>query len=254
MARPEFLKNRKLARAVAILQQPRALVVGCMELLWHSAYETGNAVVGDTTDVELQAEWPGEKGVLVAALLKCGGDGPGLIEEVPGKPGRYQIHDFHEGAPSYVKDRWRKQDERRLKKARGSLGDSEKAPCPGRVPDASVTRAPASTTPLPSPPLKTKKAMRSSAPADGAPRKIVLEFARGFKERVGTDPVIAWSRDMKLAKQLLAGRPEDEACKIAYAFGKAPPRWNEDSGAVNFKDIFNAANSILQRLKEEGSL
>lgn len=112
MARPGLMKHRKFLRLAAAVGGS-ALARGHLELIWDSAYECGDAYLGDATDVEMVACWDGPPGELVAALLTCGGDGAGFIEQVPDRPGRYQVHDLFHHAPDYVRKRWTREAERR---------------------------------------------------------------------------------------------------------------------------------------------
>lgn len=111
MARPTLFSNRKLAKLAQRLQS-RATAVGALELLWYAANETGNPVVGDADDVEALADWRGERGELVAALLEAGSNGcPGFI--FSRDDGRFEIHDYWDHAPDYVRKRAKREAERR---------------------------------------------------------------------------------------------------------------------------------------------
>jgi hypothetical protein len=124
MARPGLQKHPKFRRLVHMLQLPTPYVVGLLECLWEVAYESGNAEIGDATDVELAAQWPKDardacdaSGKLCVALLTCGGEGrAGFIEE---KDGRYFIHDLFHHAPEYVMRRKAGEDERKVEKICG---------------------------------------------------------------------------------------------------------------------------------------
>jgi hypothetical protein len=99
-----------------------ALALGSLELIWASAYESGDDYLGDGTDIEISARWKGEKGKLVTALLEAGGNGSvGFIEEIPDKKGIYRIHDLWHHAPEYVRRR------RKREAQRWSLTDPGKA-------------------------------------------------------------------------------------------------------------------------------
>ncbi len=112
MARPELLRHRKFRRLVATLGLPPPYVLGHLEWLWQTCYETGDPFLGDSTDVELGAQWQGEPSKFTQAMIEAGGPGgAGFIEPAP--QGGYQIHDLLENAPSYVKDRFRKRQERK---------------------------------------------------------------------------------------------------------------------------------------------
>jgi len=115
--RPGFLRHRKFLRLCRLTDSPRPLILGCVIMLWESAYESGDPFVGDVSDIESLAHWPGEPGVFAAALLDCGGNGHhGLIEEIDSSPGTYQIHDLFDHAPEYVAGRAARESERRKEK------------------------------------------------------------------------------------------------------------------------------------------
>lgn len=113
MARQNFRNHRKFKRLVVMLGLPAVHVRGHVEYLWEAAYENGDEVIGDGTDVEIAAEWTGEAGTLTRALLECGGAGPGLIE--PTGDGRFMIHDLFDHAPEFVVKRRKRENERREK-------------------------------------------------------------------------------------------------------------------------------------------
>lgn len=115
MARPGLMKHRKFLRLAQRVGGP-AVARGHLELLWDAAYECGEPYLGDATDVEILAGWQGQAGQLVDALMTCGGDGAGFIEEAPDRPGRYQVHDLWHHAPDYVRKRWMREAERRTRR------------------------------------------------------------------------------------------------------------------------------------------
>jgi hypothetical protein len=115
MGRPGLTKHRKFRRLESALGSQIA-ARGSLETLWDSAYENGDSYLGDAGDVESAARWDGQPGVLTKALLDAGGgDGPGFVEEVPGRPGRYMVHDLWHHAPDYVRKRRAREAARREK-------------------------------------------------------------------------------------------------------------------------------------------
>lgn len=115
MARPTLSKHRKF-RELALLLKSRALAWGSLELIWECAYDSGDPVIGSADAVERAAEWKGKRGKLVGYLLTCGGEGEcGFIEEVPGKPGIYQVHDLFDHMPDYVEKRLKREIDRNFK-------------------------------------------------------------------------------------------------------------------------------------------
>ena len=121
MARPGLHNHPKFRRLVHLLAMPVAHVRGYLECLWDVAYENGNAVLGDETDVELAAQWVGEPGKLCSALLNCGGQGrTGFVEllSANGNANGNQIavHDLFDHAPEYVFSRSKRESERQKTK------------------------------------------------------------------------------------------------------------------------------------------
>jgi hypothetical protein len=114
MGRPGLQKHPKFRRLVHTLKLPTPYALGLLECLWDTAYERGDARVGDSIDVELAAQWPGDPGTLCEALLKCGGKGhSGFIDE---RDGIFYIHDLADHQPSYVCQRKKNEEERRVAK------------------------------------------------------------------------------------------------------------------------------------------
>lgn len=92
-----------------MLQCSRSHAYGYLGLIWEAAYQSGDEFIGDENDVEICAEWNGEKGLLVKALLECGSGGEGFIEKVENG---YYVHDLYDHAPEYVKKRMERETER----------------------------------------------------------------------------------------------------------------------------------------------
>jgi hypothetical protein len=134
MGRPSLTQHRKFRRLERILGDIlRAR--GAIEFLWETSYENGDEYLGDSADVEAAARWTGEPGLLTKAFLDAGGgDAAGFIEEIPGRPGRYQVHDLWHHAPEYVRKRRKREAERRAKTDPMVTNGS---PCPDS--DRSVT-------------------------------------------------------------------------------------------------------------------
>ena len=113
MALPGFRNHPKFRRLVALLRMPEAYVLGHVEMMWEVAYEAGNAVLGDSLDVELAAGWVGDEGALTRGLMTCGGSTrAGLIEETEPGSGVFQVHDLLDHAPDYVENRRKRVEER----------------------------------------------------------------------------------------------------------------------------------------------
>jgi hypothetical protein len=116
LGRPTLSTHRKFNRLARVLGSDVA-ARGHLEILWESAYQSGDDYLGSSQDVESAAHWAGESGLLTKALLEAGGVGnAGFIEEDPERPGHFRVHDLFENAPDYVQ----KRRERELnRKARG---------------------------------------------------------------------------------------------------------------------------------------
>lgn len=147
MARPGLFRHRKFIRLARELGS-EALAIGHLELIWHAAYESGEANIGKAADVEFLARWTGEPGRLARLLVECGflefsasqqmtdacQDGglanefasglPGLAKPfASGLPGLANlandfasdllVHDLYDHAPDYVKRRAERERERR---------------------------------------------------------------------------------------------------------------------------------------------
>src|ERR1700692_4476034 len=87
MARPSLDRNVKFKALVRRLGIPRPYVLGLLEVMWATAHECGNPVLGSPKEVEAACEWPGEPLVLFDAL-RCGR----WIDEGPN--GAWIVHDY----------------------------------------------------------------------------------------------------------------------------------------------------------------
>jgi hypothetical protein len=173
MGRPGLTKHRKFRRLETALGS-HIVARGALETLWDVAYENGDEYLGDADDVEAAARWEGEAGKLTQALLDAGrGDGPGFIEELEGRPGRYRVHDLWHHVPEYVRKRRKREDERRHKSdpITGSAAN-----------DSTLTgqRPPNDTQWTPSPDCQTGVAF-PPAPAP-APNKTISSKPEGFDQ------------------------------------------------------------------------
>lgn len=157
MARPGLFSHRKFRKLSRLLKSD-ALAVGHLELMWHTAYEDGEARLGGADEVESAARWKGKRGVLVAALLDSG-----FIDEMGG--GTYAVHDLFAHAPAYVKKRQAREAQRR------SSDQSVTSQCPVSDSTLTTTPAPCSLHPLPAPsPNTTTSSDPASPDLDALPR------------------------------------------------------------------------------------
>jgi hypothetical protein len=121
MAKPELLVNPKFKRLCRKLGEraqvrmpglkksqafPASFVVGLLECLWIAGQESKNTLIGDETDVEVAAEWPGEPGVLFEVLKN--------ERWIDKKDGRWHIHDFKDHATDYVKRKFNERENKDL--------------------------------------------------------------------------------------------------------------------------------------------
>lgn len=105
MARPSLFTHRKF-RTLARRIGSRALAVGSLELLWAVANDAGDPLIGSAEDVEDVADWQGERGQLVDALVATR-----FLDETPDG---YVIHDHDHHCPTYVR---RRRDRERARRA-----------------------------------------------------------------------------------------------------------------------------------------
>ena len=92
MAKQSLFSHPKLAKLQSILpKQSRSTLVGSLELLWHTAYEFGNPLIGDSGTVEAICDWKGAPGQLSDALFIAG-----FLEKDAEK---LKIHDLEEHEP-----------------------------------------------------------------------------------------------------------------------------------------------------------
>jgi hypothetical protein len=126
------------------------------------AYECGDPLIGDKTDVELAAEWPGEPGKLCQALLDCR-----FLDE---NDGGFSVHDLYDHAPEYVQRRMEREEKRRIKGQTISQLRSEAGKKGGRPPKANdrlLLSAEKQTAQLPHPHPHPHPAAAGAAAANG---------------------------------------------------------------------------------------
>jgi predicted nucleic acid-binding Zn ribbon protein len=117
MARIALTTHRKflhLARSLALLLPDvrvgsRVIAHGVLETLWAPCWSARDPYVGTSDDIEAVCEWHGERGALTKALLAAGGaKSVGFIEPYEGElrdasEPHYQVHDFFDHCPNYVR-------------------------------------------------------------------------------------------------------------------------------------------------------
>lgn len=108
MARLGLDENQKFKKLALALNSfcggmGKQLALGLLETLWNAAYERADDFLGDSDDVEIAADWKGERGALTRMLAHVpAGKAAGLIE-ADDERGGYIIHDFEVHAPAWVK-------------------------------------------------------------------------------------------------------------------------------------------------------
>ncbi len=174
MAMPGLRKHPKFRRLRHLLQMPPVYVQAHLEAMWQFGYETANAYLGSSDDVELAAEWDDSgrpPGQWFQAALEAR-----WIDDL-GK-GCYQIHDLLEHAPDYVK----KRAKRRAEKV-GLVEIKDLRPVSA---DNGGQRSPMSAHPTQPNPTQPKK-IHPAAPGDAKkkPRKepagVHANFIRAFE-------------------------------------------------------------------------
>jgi len=113
MSNPALRVHPKFLCLCGILKISQALARGLLECLWDAVSHSGDPDIGNVTAIETAAGWTGEPGQLCAALLECGCGRAGFIEEIPGKPGLYRLHDLLDHSPADLRRKWIRQHERK---------------------------------------------------------------------------------------------------------------------------------------------
>ena len=142
MARPGLTRHRKF-KCLSRLLGSKAIALGSLELLWEVAYENGDDLLGKAEDVEYQAGWQGDAGVLVFALKES--------EFIDQEGELYRVHDLWDHAPDYVRKRLKREQKLRetgakLKTLTGQRPDG----------DRSVSSTPCTQHPAPALKIKIK--------------------------------------------------------------------------------------------------
>lgn len=107
MAKLSLLGHPKFLLLCRLLRRPKYAGLGCLELIWNHAYAASSATIGSADYVEVLADWDGEPGSLVSALVNCGGRGrAGFLVEVG--DGCYAVHNLVKHLPDWAKKRWKR--------------------------------------------------------------------------------------------------------------------------------------------------
>lgn len=139
MARPTLRHHRKFRHLARLMQGDVARAWGTLELIWHVAYECGDARIGTSADVETLACWRGKKGACVAALVAAG------FLDFDAETEEYAVHDLDDHAPDYVRKRRQREDKRRTNGGQTADSDRTNGRTPTRAPTPTRSPAPART-------------------------------------------------------------------------------------------------------------
>ena len=218
MARPGLFSHRKFRKLSRLLKSD-ALAVGHLELIWHAAYEDGEARLGGSHEVESAARWEGEPGVLIAALVDSG-----FVDDLGGD--QFEVHDLWDHAPEYIQRRAEREAQRRAKGQ--TISDVRRAAARVRW-DASDVRLQSKcnanamqTAPLPAHAPSTRTSTQhsdsSAMPEDRPAKPPVLVFPT-----VGKGPK-TWDLTPEQVGEwidLYPGVPVETECRHALAWIKA---------------------------------
>lgn len=125
---------------------------------WAAIHRPGGALSNMTSrDLSTAVRWPGDPEKLVAALLECGGEGPGFLEEVDGV---LILHDWREKQEYFAQaeERWRGREKKRRQRlspkrppGKGDKNGTKSHACPPTEGDMAGTMSPQS------PPLEKRR-------------------------------------------------------------------------------------------------
>ena len=104
MAKLGLLQTVKFKKYSRRLGMCDAHALGHLEMLWMVAHSAGHGRFAGIEDIEIAAGWCGDDGEFCATLVEVG-----FLDDVGEK---YEIHDYREHCPKFVKDRLRKREVR----------------------------------------------------------------------------------------------------------------------------------------------
>lgn len=108
MAKSSLTGSMKFKALVRTLGIPAPHVMGHLEFMWRPAYDSGSPIYRSTEMIELAAEWIGEPGIFAKAVCD-----PAHNFIDARKDGQFEIHDFYEHAPDYVKKKIEREKQRK---------------------------------------------------------------------------------------------------------------------------------------------
>lgn len=228
MAKPELRDHRKFLKLRRLLNEPAPHVMGYLEFLWLRGYQTGSPVVGDSSDVEGAAEYPGEAGKFTKAAHDSG-----FLDFADGV---YSIHDLYEHAPKYAKMRMKRAGTdvkpKQPRKPRKSkvVTEGTNVPCKGTDVPREGTSVPGRGTEVkdnfrnephirdPKPKPRTENKPLPAHAGEGKPRPVNPLFD-AIAELAGVDPVTAGGQIGKTTALLSKAEPPYTAADVAE-FGR----------------------------------
>jgi len=108
VAKSSLIGDQKFQLLVHRLGIPKAHVLGHLELMWQTAYSSFSPILRTREAIEITAGWCGTEGVFAEAVLNPAHNFVDARDD-----GQFEIHDFWEHAPDFVKKRYMRQLERK---------------------------------------------------------------------------------------------------------------------------------------------
>ena len=108
MAKATLIGDQKFQLLVHRLGLPGPHVLGLLEYMWQSAYSSCNPILRTRAAIEITAGWTGTVGEFADAVLDPNHN---FIDER--EDGQFEIHDFWDHAPDFVKKRYLRAAERK---------------------------------------------------------------------------------------------------------------------------------------------
>ncbi len=111
MAKTQIRESVKFRMLVRLMRMPRAHVLGHLEFMWMTIHDSGNPVFSLKKHIEVAADWEGPHDEFADLLIEVG-----FLDKLPDNKG-FEVHDYWENCPKYVKDRERQRAIRSQKSA-----------------------------------------------------------------------------------------------------------------------------------------
>lgn len=120
MARPTLDRHPKFRYMMRLLNIPRPLARGYLELMWDAANESGNPVFENAEFLAAAVDYDGDPCKLCTCLVECN-----LLDVTV--DGKYAIHDYWDHCPEYALNRAKRESERMSDKICCSCGNTYKS-------------------------------------------------------------------------------------------------------------------------------